>query len=163
MSASLRPHGLQHARLPCPSVSPRVCSDSCPLSWWCHPTISILCHPLLPAIVANTSLFQWVGSSHQVAKVLELQLQHQSFQWIFQADILWDWPVWSPWYPRDSLESSPELIWKHQFFSTQSPLWSNSHSHTWLLEKPKPVVLRQTLNGHFTQSTDSWLLSYTSV
>ena len=40
MSSSLWPHGLQHSRLPCPSPSPRVCSNSCPLSWWCHPTIS---------------------------------------------------------------------------------------------------------------------------
>ena len=40
VSNSLRPHGLQHARLPCPSPSPKVCSNSCPLSWWCHPTIS---------------------------------------------------------------------------------------------------------------------------
>ena len=40
MSDSLQPHGLQHARLPCPSPSPRVCSNPCPLSWWCHPTIS---------------------------------------------------------------------------------------------------------------------------
>ena len=40
MSDSLWPHGLQHTRLPCPSLSPRVCSNSCPLSWWCHPTIS---------------------------------------------------------------------------------------------------------------------------
>ena len=40
MSNSLRPHGLQHARLPCPSPTPRTCSNSCPSSWWCHPTIS---------------------------------------------------------------------------------------------------------------------------
>ena len=40
VSDSLGPHGLQHGRLPCPSLSPGVCSDSCPLSWWCHPTIS---------------------------------------------------------------------------------------------------------------------------
>ena len=40
MSNSLWPHGLQHARLPCSSLSPRVCSNSCPLSQWCHPTIS---------------------------------------------------------------------------------------------------------------------------
>ena len=46
MSNSLRPHGLQHARLPCPSLSLKVCSNSCPLSQWCHPTISS-CHPLL--------------------------------------------------------------------------------------------------------------------
>ena len=40
MSDSLQPHGLQHAKLPCPSLSPRVCSNSCPSSWWCHPAIS---------------------------------------------------------------------------------------------------------------------------
>ena len=40
MSNSLQPHGLQHSRLPCPSPSPGACSDSCPLSWWCHPTVS---------------------------------------------------------------------------------------------------------------------------
>ena len=40
MSDSLWPHGLQHTSLPCPSLSPRVCSNSCPLSWWGHPTIS---------------------------------------------------------------------------------------------------------------------------
>ena len=40
MSDSLRPHGLKHTRLSCPSPTPRVCSNSCPLSWWCHPTIS---------------------------------------------------------------------------------------------------------------------------
>ena len=50
-------------------------------------------------------LFQWVSSSHQVAKVLELQLQ--SFQWIFRVDFLWDWVVWSPCSPRNSQESSP--------------------------------------------------------
>ena len=52
-------------------------------------------------------LFKWVTSSHQVAKVLELQLQHQSFQWIFRTDFPWDWLVWSPCSPRDSQESSP--------------------------------------------------------
>ena len=52
-------------------------------------------------------LFQWVSSSHQVAKVLEFQLQHQSFQWIFRDDLLWDGLVGSPCSPRDSQESSP--------------------------------------------------------
>ena len=69
----------------------------------------ILCHPLLllPSIFLSISLFQRVSSLHQVAKVLELQLQHQSFQWIFSVDILLDWLVWSPYSPRDSQESSP--------------------------------------------------------
>ena len=57
MSDSLWPHGLQHARLPCPSLSPRVCSNSCPLSWWCHPTVSR--HPLLllPSIFRSVRVF----------------------------------------------------------------------------------------------------------
>ena len=56
----------------------------------------------------HQGLFQCVNSSHQVAKVLELQLQHHSFQWIFRVDFLKDWLVWSPCSPRDSQESSPE-------------------------------------------------------
>ena len=55
----------------------------------------------------HQGLFQWVSSLHQVAKVLEFQLQHQSFQWIFRTDFLQDWLVWSPCSPRDSQESSP--------------------------------------------------------
>ena len=76
MSDSLRPHRLQHTRLPCPPLSPRVCSDSCPLSRWCHPTISssVVPSPAIPNPSQHHSLFQWVNSSHEVAKVLEFQL-----------------------------------------------------------------------------------------
>ena len=109
VSDSLQPHGLQHARLPCPSPTPRVCLNSCPLSWWCHPIISSF--DTLFSSSLNLSqhrgLFQWVSSSHQVAKVLELQLQHQSFQWIFKVDFLYDELVWSSCCPRDSQESFP--------------------------------------------------------
>ena len=55
----------------------------------------------------HQGLFQQVSSSHQVAKVLELQLQHQSFQWIFRTDFLQDWLIWFPCSPRDSQESAP--------------------------------------------------------
>ena len=55
----------------------------------------------------HQSLFQWVGSLHEVAKILELQCQHQSFQWVFKVDFLQDWLVWPPHCPRDSQESSP--------------------------------------------------------
>ena len=73
-----------------PSLSPWVCSNSCPLSQWCHTTISCSVAPSFPALnlSQHQGLFQWVSSSHQVAKVLELQLQHQSFQWIFRVDFL---------------------------------------------------------------------------
>ena len=106
MSASLWLHGLQHPRLPCPSGG---CSNSCPLSWWCYPTILSSVTPFPPALnlSQHQGLFQWVGSSQQVAKVLEFQLQHQSSQYIFKVDFLSGWLVWSSCYSRDSQEPSP--------------------------------------------------------
>ena len=90
MSNSLQPHGLQHVRLPCPSPTPGACSNSCSLSRWCHLTIS---SPVIPFSSCLQSfpalgLFQWVRSLHQVAKVSELQLQHQSCHWIFRSDFI---------------------------------------------------------------------------
>ena len=76
----------------------------------------ILCRPLLlsSSILPNIKVFSnWVSSSHQVAKVLELQLQHQSFQWIFRSDFLYDWLVWSPCSPRDPQDSSPTPQFKN--------------------------------------------------
>ena len=88
-------------------------------------------HPLSsPSPAFNLSqhqgLFKWVNSSHQVAKVLELQLQHQSFQWIFRTDFLYDWLIGSPCSPRDSQESSPAP----QFKSINSSALSFLHSLT---------------------------------
>ena len=62
-------------------------------------------YPLTLNFSQHQGLFQWVRSSHQVAKVLEFQLQHQSFQWIFRTDFLQDGLVWSPYYTRDSQEA----------------------------------------------------------
>ena len=69
-------------------------------------------HPLLSpsptfSISHHQGLFKWVSFSQQVLKALELQLQHQPFQWILMVDFLWDWLVWSPCSPRDSQQSSP--------------------------------------------------------
>ena len=93
VSYSLQPHGLQHARLLCPLLSPRICSNSCPLSWWCYLTISTSTTPFsfCPQSFPASGIFQWVGSWHQVAKVLQLQFQHQSFQWIFRISFRTDW------------------------------------------------------------------------
>ena len=81
---------LHHARLLCPSLSPGVRSHSCPLSQWCSLTISSSAAPppLAFSLSQHQGLFQWVSSSHQVGKVVGLQLQHQSFQWIFRVDFL---------------------------------------------------------------------------
>ena len=82
VSDSLRPHGLQHTRLPCPSPTPRVYSNSCPLSRWCHPTISSFVTPFSSCLQS----FPASGSSQMSqffalgGQSLEFQLEHQSFQ-----------------------------------------------------------------------------------
>ena len=76
VSDSLRPHESQHTRPPCPLPTPRVHSNSGPSSWWCHSPSHPLSSPSPPAPnpSQHQSLFQWVNSSHEVAKVLEFQL-----------------------------------------------------------------------------------------
>ena len=113
------------------------------LSQQCHPTISSSVVPFsscLQSFPASGS-FPVSHSLYQVAKVLELQLQHQSFQWIFRTDVLSDWLIWSPCSPRDSQESSPTpqfksinsssnwdfMIIKH-WREKNTPLCSSRHS-----------------------------------
>ena len=76
MSDSLWPHEPQHARPPCPSPTPGVHPNPCPLSQWCHPAISSLSPPSSPAfnLSQQQGLFQWVSSSHQVAKYWSFSL-----------------------------------------------------------------------------------------
>ena len=83
----LRPQRLQHARLPGPSPTPEAYSNSHPSSQWCHPTISSSVVPFSPTfnLSQHQGFFQWVSSLHQY---WELQLQHQSFQWLFRTDFL---------------------------------------------------------------------------
>ena len=105
---TLWPHGLQHARPPCPSPTPRACSNSWLLSQWCHPTISSSVIPFsscLQSFPASGSfpISQFFTSGGQN---LGVQLQHQSLQWIFRTDLLYDGLVGSPCSPRDSQESS---------------------------------------------------------
>ena len=99
-------------------------------------------HPLPPSspfafsLSEHQGLFQWAGPSHQVAKVLKLPFQHQSFQWIYSRLIsLGLTGLISLQFKGLSRVFSSTTIWKHQFFSTQPSLWTNSHIHTWLLEK----------------------------
>ena len=139
MSNSLWLHGLQHARLPCPSPTPGACSNSCALSWLCHPTIStILCHPLLllPSIFPSIRVFPM---SHF------FQSGGQSIGTLASASVL---PMnIQDWFPLGFTGLISMLskglsrvfnttVQKHQFFGTQPSLWSNSHICTGLLEKP---------------------------
>ena len=129
---------LQHTRFPCPSLSLRVCSNLYSLSQWCHPTISssVALFSSCPQSFPASGSFQQVSSLHQVAKALELQLQHQSFQRIFRlisfridsSDLL---VVQGTLKNRLQCHSS-----KHQFFGIHPFLKSSSHIHTWQLKKP---------------------------
>ena len=129
---TLWPRELQHARLPCPSPSPGAYSKRC------HLTMSLsVAHFSCLQSFNRQGLFQWVGSSHQVTKVLEFQLQQQSFQWIFRVDFpLGLTGLISLLFREFSRVFSNTTVRKHQFFSTQPSLWSNSYIQTWLLEKP---------------------------
>ena len=121
VSDSLRPHESQHTRPPCPSPTPGVHPNSCPSSQWCHPAISSSVVPFSSCsqIPPSISLFQWVNSSHEVAKVLEFKFQHQSFQWTPRADLL-GWTVWTSLQSKGlSIVFSNTTVQKHQFFGTQ--------------------------------------------
>ena len=138
MSNSLWPHGLQHTRLPCPSPSSIVCSNSCPLRQWCYPTISCSVSPFsyLQSFPASGSfpmscLFasggQSIGDSAS-ASVLPMNIQGR-----FPLGLTGLISLQSKGHSR---VFSNTTVQKHQFFGTQPSLWSNSHIHTWLLEKP---------------------------
>ena len=140
VSDSLRPHGLQHTRLPYPSPSPRACSNSCPWKQWCHPTISSSVIPFsscLQSFPASGSFFpmsqfftssgQSIGASAS-ASALPMNIQ-----------------AWFPLGLTGLISLQPKglsrvfpstTVKQHQFFSTQPSLRSNSHIHTWWLKKP---------------------------
>ena len=101
---SLWPQGQQHARLPCPSPTLEACSNLCPLSWWWHPIILSSVIPFSPCLQYFPALVSFLMSQlfEQMAKVLQLQFQHQNIQ----GDFPWSWLVWSPCSSRDS-QSSP--------------------------------------------------------
>ena len=138
MSDSLWPHGLQHARPPCPSPTPGVYSNSCPSSWWYYPTISSsvvpFCLQSFPAsgTFLMSQFFASGGQSIGIsasATVLPKNIQ--------------DWfPLgWTDWIFLQSKGLSRVFsnttAQKHQFFGIHLSLWSNSHIRTWLLEKPQ--------------------------
>ena len=130
VSNFLRPHGLQHSRPHCPSPTPRVYSNSCPLSWWCHPTISSSVIPSPPAfnLSQHQGLFKWVSSSLRWPKY-----------WSFDSTSvlpmnIQDWfPLgWTGWIYLQSKGLSRVFpnttVQKHWSFSAQLSLESNSQS-----------------------------------
>ena len=149
VSNSLRLRGLQHARLPCPSPTPRASSDSCLSNQWCHPTISSSVIPFsshLQSLQASGSFqmsqfFTTGGQSIGVsasASVLPMNIQDQ-------------FPLgWTGWISLQSKRLwrvfSNTILQKHQFFAAQLSLQSSSHIRIWLLEKLLTLT-KQTFVG----------------
>ena len=125
MSDLLHPHGLQHVGLPGTLLSPRVCSNSCPLSQWCHSTVLSFVSPFStrPQSSQHQGLFQWVGSLHQVAKVLK----HQSLlRQVLHQDlciIFWIFNSWNSLFHKSMLVISFSLCLIPDLLSTSALRW----------------------------------------
>ena len=138
VSNSLWPHESQHTRLPCPSPTPGVHSDSRPSSQWCHPAISSSvpfssCPQSLPASESfpMSQHFAWGGQSTGLSALASF-LPKKSQDWSPS-----EWTGWIPLQSKGlSRVFSNTTVQKHQFFGTQPSSQSNSHIHTWPQEKP---------------------------
>ena len=133
VSDSLQPHELQHARLPCPSPTPRACSNSCPSSPWCHPTISC-------SVIPFSSCLQSFPASGSFPMSQFFASGSQNIGVSASASVL---PVnIQDWFPLGltnliylqfkglSRVFSNTIVQKHQFFGAQPSLWSDSQIHT---------------------------------
>ena len=137
VSDSLRPHGPQHARLPCPSPTPGLYRNSCPLSRWCHPTVS-------SSVVPFSSRHQYFPASGSFPMSQLFTSGGQSIgasasTWVLPMNIQDLFPLWLTGLILQSKGLSRvysnTTVQKHQFFGAQLSSQSNSHIHTWLLEK----------------------------
>ena len=127
MSISSLPHGLQHARLPCPSPTPRAYSNSCPSSWWCHPTISSSITPFSSCLQSFPASGCFPVSQFFTSEVIGVSASTEVLPVSIQD-----------WFPLGltALISSGTTVQKHPFFGTQPILWSNCHIWSCLQVKP---------------------------
>ena len=151
MSNSLQPHGLQHGRAPCTSPNSGAYSNSCPLNWWCQPTIS-------SSVIPFSSCLQSFPGSRSFPMSHFFPSGGQSIGISASASGLpiniQDWVSlgWTGWISLQGLSSvfSNTTVEKQEFFGTQLSLYSNSHIHTWLLEKPDLWLDRPFLATYIT-------------
>ena len=139
MFDSLQPYGLRHARLSCHSLSPRVCWNSCLLSRWCYPTVSSSVAPFSPCpqsfLESGSFRMSWLFASggKSIGASASASVLPVNIQGWFPLGLT---GLISMLFKVPLRVFSSTTILKHQFFGDQSSLWSNSHIHTWLLERP---------------------------
>ena len=163
VSDSLQPHELQHIRPPCqhhqlPESTQTQVHHVGNAIQRSHPLSSP--SPSAPNPSQHQSLFQWVNSSHEVAKVLEFWPQHQSFQWTPRTDLLWDGLVGSLCSPRDSQASSATPQFKSINFSAISFLYIQL-SHPYMTTEEAIALTRQTFVGKVMSLLFNILSSWT--
>ena len=139
MSNSLRPHGLLHTRLPCPSPTPGAYSNSCPLSWWCHPVISSSFIPFSSLLQSFPALGSFQMSQFFPSGGRSIEASASAS--VLPVNIQGWFPLgWTGWISLQSKGPFKSLLQHHS--SKASILWCpaffmvNSYIHTWLLEKP---------------------------
>ena len=151
VSNSLWPHGMQHARLPCPSPTPGLYIKSCPLSWWCHPTISSTVVPFSSCLQSFP-----VAASFEMSQLFTLGVQNigvSASTWVLPMNI----QHWSPlgWTGWISLQSkglsrvfSNTTVQQHQFFGTQLSLsWRSVQLSHPYMTTGRLALTRQTFVG----------------
>ena len=128
---------------------PELAQTHGPSSWWCHPTISSSVIPFSSHLRSFPASGSFLMSQFFVSggQVLELQLQHQSFQWIFKTDFLSDWLVGSPCSPRDSQKSSPTAQFKTINSLALSFLYGLNSTNVWTMWQNKVLIFLYTLEN----------------
>ena len=138
VSIFLRPHGLRHARPPCLSLSTGICSSSCPLSQWCHPTtsssvVSSFCPQSFPTSGSFPVSWLFASGGQNTGASASASVLPMNIQGWFPLALIGLTSL----LPKVlSRVLSSTTIQKHQFFGTQLSLWPYSHIGTWILEKP---------------------------
>ena len=138
---------MQHAKLPCRSLFPGVCANSCPLNWWCHQTISSFVIPFSSCLQSFPA-----SGSFPVSKLFALGGKNiGALTLVLPINIRGWFPL--GWTGLISLQSeglsrifSNTIVQKHQLFTTQLSLWFNSHIYTWLLEKTIALTMQSFVN-----------------
>ena len=140
MTDSLKPHELQLARLPCPSPSPGVSSDSCQLSRWCHPTISLSvvpfssCPQSLPASRSLPMSWLLASGGQNIGASTSTSVFSMNIQGWFPLGLT----GWTSLQSRElSRVFSSTTVQKHQFLGAQSSLWPNCHICTWRMKEKR--------------------------
>ena len=136
MSDSLRPHGLEHARLPCPPLSPGVCSNSCLLHPWCHPTILFSV-----ALFTSCSQFFQASGSFSISELFPSGGQSIGASASVLLGLISFRIDWFDLLEGLSRVFSSTTIQRHRFSSAQPSLWSNFHIYMWLLKKKHSFYL----------------------